>query len=115
MPILRRLVKPVSGACAAGLLTAHVALPTACAALIASDVVAQSAYAQTRASSKNDRAAVKARLVALGVDPAQAQARVDALTDDEVRVVAARLDELPAGGDPITLLVIIILLLGIFR
>ncbi|MFQ5757736.1 MAG: DUF6627 family protein [Acidiferrobacterales bacterium] len=37
-------------------------------------------------------------LAAQGVDPAQARARVDSLTDAEVRALAARLDELPAGG-----------------
>jgi hypothetical protein len=37
--------------------------------------------------------------VALGVDPAEARARVAALTDDELAQVAGRLDALPAGGD----------------
>jgi hypothetical protein len=34
-----------------------------------------------------------------GVDPAQLQARLAALSDDEARDLAARIDQLPAGGD----------------
>jgi hypothetical protein len=43
------------------------------------------------------REAVRAELGALGVDPAEAQARVAGLSDDEVRTIAGRIDELPAG------------------
>lgn len=41
---------------------------------------------------------VQAKLVALGVDPADAQARIDALTAEEQQLLAERMDELPAGG-----------------
>ena len=40
-----------------------------------------------------------ARLEALGARRADVQARVDALSDEEVLQLAARLDSLPAGGD----------------
>lgn len=42
--------------------------------------------------------AVQARLIALGVDPADAQARIAALTSEEQQLLAERMDELPAGG-----------------
>jgi hypothetical protein len=42
---------------------------------------------------------VHSRLVSLGVDPALASARVARLTDAELRLLEARMDELPAGGD----------------
>lgn len=45
-----------------------------------------------------DRADVQAQLLARGVSPQDAQARVAALTDAEAAELAARIDELPAGG-----------------
>lgn len=44
------------------------------------------------------RADVREGLVAQGVDPAEAAARLAVLSDAEVEQLAARLDELPAGG-----------------
>ncbi len=41
---------------------------------------------------------VRTTLESLGVDPADASARVDALTDAELRTLEQRLEELPAGG-----------------
>lgn len=67
-----------------------------------------------RVRSFLDRADVQARIQALGVDPASARARADALSDDEARNLAARIDRLPAGGDGIIgalLLVFLVLLL----
>ena len=45
------------------------------------------------------RAEVRRQLAARGVDPAEVQARVAALSDDQARELAARIDQLPAGGD----------------
>jgi hypothetical protein len=45
-----------------------------------------------------ERADVRQQLEALGVDPRDARARVDALTDEQARDLAARMDEMPAGG-----------------
>lgn len=42
--------------------------------------------------------AVQAKLVALGVDPVDAQARIDALTVEEQKMLAERMDQMPAGG-----------------
>jgi len=61
-----------------------------------------------------ERADVQAKMQSLGVDPAAARARVDTLGDDEVAALAARIDELPAGGHDILgaiVLVFLILLL----
>lgn len=44
------------------------------------------------------RQEVRAALVDLGVDPANAVERVESLTDAELQMLEARLDELPAGG-----------------
>ncbi|WP_435101828.1 PA2779 family protein [Arhodomonas sp. AD133] len=54
--------------------------------------------ARERLQTMIEREDVQERLVALGVDPVAAEARVAALTDAEAEQLAARMDELPAGG-----------------
>jgi len=83
------------------------------AGIIPTDQIA-AATERGRVKSFLDRAEVRAQLQSLGVDAGAASSRVDALTDDEAKNLAARIDELPAGGDSvlgILLLVFIILLL----
>lgn len=63
-----------------------------------------------------DRSEVQKYLVAWGVNPEEAKARVDSLTDEEIDNISSRIDQLPAGGDAIgaivgaALIVFIILL-----
>lgn len=45
-----------------------------------------------------EREDVEDRFKALGVAPELARKRVDAMTDEEIRVVAGKIDTLPAGG-----------------
>ena len=52
-----------------------------------------------------ERSDVRQHLATLGVNPADAKARVAALTDDEAAQLAARVDSMPAGGDGIGALV----------
>jgi len=61
-----------------------------------------------------DRDDVRTRLQELGVDPAAARARVNALNGDEVAALAGRIDQLPAGGTDllgVLLFVFIVLLI----
>lgn len=61
-----------------------------------------------------DRAEVQAQLQAYGVNLSDVKARVAALTDAEAAELAARIDELPAGGVSILgaiLIVFLVLLL----
>jgi len=46
-----------------------------------------------------ERADVQSRLQTYGVNAADVKARVAAMTDDEVAQLAAKIDQLPAGGD----------------
>src|SRR5688572_22168021 len=82
------------------------------AALVATDAAVAGAERE-RISSLLERAEVRAQLQAYGVDPAQVKARVAALTDAEAAQVAAQLDQLPAGGESVlgVLLVVFIVLL----
>jgi len=94
-----RLVRMVTGAVVAGMLASTMPAPVS-----ARVVTTEEALSATPAS---DRAAldallarddVRAQFEALGVDPAQARERVQALDDQQVRELAARLDQLPAGA-----------------
>jgi hypothetical protein len=94
-----------------------------CAALFAAPALAGLVgTGEVAAPEQSERERVKAliarpevakKLETLGVLPNDAQARVDALTDEEVRVLAARIDALPAGGlsDQNWLLIIIAVIL----
>ena len=44
-----------------------------------------------------------------GIDPIEARARIDSLSDDEVIRIADQIDQLPAGGGAIEVLLVIIL------
>ena len=54
--------------------------------------------ARDRLRSFLDREAVQSQLTARGIDPAEAQARVDSLSDSEVMQISDKIDQLPAGG-----------------
>ncbi|MGD2151165.1 MAG: PA2779 family protein [Desulfobacterales bacterium] len=45
-----------------------------------------------------DRSEVQKQLEAWGVNPDEAKARVDCLSDQEIERIAARIDQLPAGS-----------------
>ncbi len=59
------------------------------------------------------RVDVQAALTAHGIDPVDAKARIDALSDDEVIRIADQIDQLPAGGGAIGVLLLITLALFI--
>lgn len=88
------------------------------AALVGTDQVIQSAEAdfeRTRLATLLGREDVRRRMQAMGVDPDEATARLDGLSDAEVKQVAARLDTLPAGkgiaGELVAAVVLIFLVL----
>jgi hypothetical protein len=67
-----------------------------------------------RIAQSLDRTDVRAQLQAYGVSAAEVKARVAALTDAEAAELAARIDELPAGGVSVlgaALIVFLVLLL----
>ena len=59
---------------------------------------AQAAGARDQVRDFIDRSEVRNQLQRLGVSPAAAQARVSAMSDEEVASIAGRIDSLPAGG-----------------
>jgi hypothetical protein len=88
------------------------------AGMIGADAVAPAAAsaARERVATLLQRADIQAQLQAYGVSAAQAQARVDALSDAEALQLAERIDSLPAAGDAggliwLVLVVFLVLLL----
>lgn len=80
------------------------------AGIVSSEALVAGAQ-QERLAGLLERSDVQARLKAYGVDPARAQARVAALTDEEAARLAAQIDELPAGGDVLGAALIVFLVL----
>lgn len=61
------------------------------------------------------RQQVRAQFIALGVEPAQVESRVAALTDDELRVLADKVAEAPAGGNALAVIGVVFLVLLILE
>ncbi|HEX7052799.1 MAG TPA: PA2779 family protein [Burkholderiales bacterium] len=72
----------------------------ATAGIIGTDQVVTSSAQSDRATllAFMSRGDVQNQLQALGVDPATAQERVAAMSDEEVRSLAGRIGSMPAGG-----------------
>jgi hypothetical protein len=77
---------------------------TASAELVGTDEAAASVEPANQNADRDklrafmERPEVIEKLKAVGVSPDQAKARVAALSDQEVHMIAGRLDTLPAGG-----------------
>lgn len=98
----------------ASMMSMSVWMPSAQATLVSSEQVADSQATQLerdRLRALIDRADVRVQLQNNGVSSAAAHARVDALTDEEVASISGELDNLPAGGSIIGLLLTIIIIL----
>jgi hypothetical protein len=114
MKLFRRLTKPVSHLVVLGLLALSLHLPAAHAGMVGTETVVNAAQVQQdreRLHSALNRDDVKDQLLARGVDPAQVQARLDSLTDEEMQTLATNMDQLPAGGGVVGALVLIFLVL----
>ena len=111
---LRRLARPISYIVTVGVLALSVHLPAAHAAVIGTEAVVSAQQAEidrSRVQSLLGRAEIKQQLLAAGVDPSQVSERVDALNDNEVHQLAAKIDQLPAGGDAPGVLVFVFIVL----
>jgi hypothetical protein len=61
------------------------------------------------------REQVRAQFATLGVDPAQIETRVAAMTDAELRSLAGQMQDLPAGSDALAVIGILFLVLLILE
>ncbi|MDP2761930.1 MAG: PA2779 family protein [Sideroxyarcus sp.] len=109
-----RFMRVTSRVLIAGMLSLSLPMQSAYAATVGTDQVASSAQSQSeraRISSFLERADVRQAMQNQGIDAVAAQARVAALTDEEVQTVAGKLDTLPAGGDILGILFTIFIVL----
>lgn len=100
MDLRHTLQRCISAIAAAVLLATSLFVP-AQAAMIGTETLVraeQNAGQRAQLQAFLAREDVRGQLEQWGVDPAEAQSRVDQLTDAEVAELAARMDEMPAGG-----------------
>ena len=60
-------------------------------------------YIQNLMSREDTQKMLEAR----GINPREAKARIDSLSDDELKIIFQKIDELPAGGDATGFIVIV--------
>jgi hypothetical protein len=110
---LRQPRRGVALVVALAVLVTTLPLGTVQAALVSTEqllAAGDGAAERARVLAFVERADVREQMVALGVDPDEAAARVQALSDAQVREVAGQLDRLPAGQSAIGIIVGAILL-----
>lgn len=103
IPRMRRLIASVLVLC--------IALPVPSQAAMVATESALAGAQRAQVVRLLERADVQSRLASYGVSAADVKARVAALSDDEAAALAARIDSLPAGGDLITAVVLVFLIL----
>jgi len=77
-------------------------LQTVCAAMVGTETVLTTTQTQTARENLIrflEREDIKAAMTAQGIHSLEAKARVDSLSDAEVMRIAKKMDQLPAGGD----------------
>lgn len=108
MTMFKRLTATLAAFC---LFSASLPLPAQAGMVGTDEVLAATHGVQERVQGLLARQDVRDALAARGVDPAQVDARIAALTDDEARLLAQRIDELPAGGNVIGVLFAVFIIL----
>jgi hypothetical protein len=110
---LRQLRRGVALVVAVAMLVVSMPIGAAQAALVSTEqllTTGDGPAERARVMAFLERADVREQIVALGVDPNEAAARVQALSDAQVRQIAGQLDQLPAGQSAVGIIVGAILL-----
>lgn len=87
---------------------------SAVAALIGTETAMNSAKGvdvRERLQQYLAREDVRTALLAQGIDPAEAQARIESLTDSELSQIAGQIDKLPAAGDGLGLVIAVLIII----
>lgn len=113
MKRFRQILKPVGFLLAIFMFMLSGPYQSAMAAMIGTESVVDSERAHNAREYLKTflaREDVKSALVSQGIDPQEAQNRIDSLTEEEARFVADQLDQMPAGGGFFTTLLIVVFL-----
>ena len=108
MSVFQRLPSTVA---ACSLLAVTMPLPARASLVTTSEAITATSSVQERVRDLLTRSEVREALAMRGVDLADIDARIAALTDDEARLLANRIDELPSGGSVIGVLFAVFLIL----
>jgi hypothetical protein len=104
MKMIRRGAKPVSVLLTILMLLVAVPYQSALAAMVGTESVLDVAQGQEARECLNGMLArqdVQTALLAQGIDPLEARARVDSLSDAEVVRLARQIEQLPSGGNAV--------------
>jgi hypothetical protein len=114
MKLIRKTLKPVSIGVVVLMFFICMPVHSVLAAMIKTETVMDTSRSQGAREYLNQllaREDVRAALIARGIDPLEAKARVDSLSDAEVIAIADQIEQLPAGGDSILAVVLAIAIL----
>ena len=114
MKSIRKTLKPVSIGVVALMLVICMPVHSVLAAMIKTETVMDTSRGQEAREYLNQllaREDVRAALISRGIDPLEAKARVDSLSDAEVIVFADQIEQLPAGGDSFLAVVLAVAIL----
>ena len=101
----------------ASLISLGLQAPAAAGIVGTSDAIAAVQQQNDRAVVRDvlARSDVRARMIGMGVDPAEVEGRLAALTDAELATLADRLEQAPAGGDALAVIGIVFIVLLILE
>ena len=108
MKSIRRMAKPVSLFLAILMITIFTPYQTVLAKMILTETVIESDRADEARVYVNSvlaREDLKAALMSQGIDMKEAKARIDSLSDTEIVLLADKIEQLPAGGDPLSTII----------
>jgi cobalamin biosynthesis protein CobD/CbiB len=111
MNLFQKTVKPTSFFLAILFLLVSTSYQSASAAMIGTEKLLQAEDLQEKRDHLHQliaREEVKSALISQGIDPLEAQLRLQSLTDEEIRLIADKLDDLSAGGGVVTFSLIIV-------
>lgn len=108
---MRHMQRLVAALASASMLAVGLPLPAHAALVGTGQVLPSDTAARSKIAAWLARDEVRQALSRGGVDVREVQQRVDALTDAEARDFAARIDQLPAGGDVLGILFAVFVIL----
>lgn len=104
-----RFFRTLCAALITSLCVLHV--PAQAAPMLSTDSAIEISAERAEVMTFLDRADVVSAMQSQGLDPAQARARVAALSDDEVHALKGKIGDLPAGGDVLGLIFLVFIIL----
>jgi hypothetical protein len=113
MLVVRKTLKPVSLMLVIFVIMISGPVQSVMAAMIGTENMIEASKGQEARNRINElmvREDVRQALINQGIDPREARARIDSLSDSEAMAVADKLDQLPAGSGALEVLLIVALI-----